>query len=173
MSFIEELDWNRRLLYSFTDRRQTETRPLLLVVVVVVVGGGGWTAAKTPVTERASSHHVACSMRGGSRKSSKDLFFFLFLKTVKSKRSGERDRSVMYNMIFTLQLGLHLEPRTSPKRRGDFFISGSSHTIKGQRGRGVVGSPLLWGESRHYSPSTSTKTAFKNYSLLPSQRISV
>lgn len=42
------------------------------------------------------------------------VFFFFFLKTVKSKRSGERDRSVMYNMIFTLQLGLHLEPRTSP-----------------------------------------------------------
>lgn len=49
---------------------------------------------------------------GGFWKSSKDFFF---LKTVKSKRSGERDRSVMYNIIYTLQLGLHLESRTSPK----------------------------------------------------------
>lgn len=90
--------------------------------------GGVWTAAKTPPgaprePERASSNHAACLTRGGgggSRKSGKGGGVLEdggggVLKTVKSKRSGERDRSVMYNIIYTLQLGLHLESRTSPK----------------------------------------------------------
>lgn len=51
----------------------------------------------------------------------------------------------MYNIIYTLQLGLHLELRTSPKEVT--LISGSSHTIKGQRGRGVVGSPYFGGKA--------------------------
>lgn len=66
---------------------------------------------------------MACLTRGGGGREGgggKEDFgnrqrIFFFLKTVKSKRSGERDRSVMYNIIYTLQLGLHLESRTSPK----------------------------------------------------------
>lgn len=59
-----------------------------------------------------SSHGV---LDAGRRRRILEIKGFFFLKTVKSKRSGERDRSVMYNIIYTLQLGLHLESRTSPK----------------------------------------------------------
>lgn len=55
----------------------------------------------------ASSNHMAYLMQGTCNCQR--------LKMVKSNRIWERERSVMYNIIYTLQLGLHLELRTSPK----------------------------------------------------------
>lgn len=70
--------------------------------------GGKATARETGAWGGASSNHMARDA-GRTCNRIKDL------KTVKSNRSREKRESVMYNIIYTLQLGLHLELRTSPK----------------------------------------------------------
>lgn len=53
--------------------------------------------------------------RGGEKKTNgKKKKWSKILKTVPSNRR-KIERSVMYNIVYTLQLGLHLESRTSPK----------------------------------------------------------
>lgn len=81
--------------------------------------------------------------------------------TVKQRRGGgsvkikngeeqqkKKERSVMYNIVYTLQLGLHLEPRTSPKEvtlyKGQVIQSRDKRS-------GCCRFTILWGESRFLS----------------------
>lgn len=68
LSFIEELEWNRRLLYSFTGRRQTQTPRLLLLAAVVVVEekeeevvGGFGQQLKLPLGRHGDGKSIARS----------------------------------------------------------------------------------------------------------------
>ena len=129
LSFMKELRWNRRhdscyILY-------TQTGDKLKLEVVFVGGGVGQqlnTLPPPPHPERDTSRarrqrngeggrqvitwRTWCRGRGGREGGATGNR--QRLKMVKSNRSWERERSVMYNIIYTLQLGLHLELRTSP-----------------------------------------------------------
>lgn len=74
------------------------------------------------------------------------------LKTVKSNRSRERE-SVMYNIIYTLQLGLHLELRTSPKEVTFEYKGQVIQSRDKEKRSGCCRFTILWGESR-FSLST-------------------
>lgn len=88
------------------------------------------------------------------------------------KRERERE-SVMYNIIYTVQLGLHLVEDQSKEVTSFIRVESYNQGTK-RRGRAVVGFTILWGESLVcLSHEHQLKSVFKNYSLLPSQQISV
>lgn len=125
LSFMKELKWNRRHDFCYTLYTQTGDKLKLEVVFVGGGGGGGegwwhWTAAKHPLERDTSRVRRLSNGEGGRqvitwRTWCRETCNRQRLKMVKSNRSWERERSVMYNIIYTLQLGLHLELRTSPK----------------------------------------------------------